>query len=151
MLNIFPLFRRTDYCYLTFSESHSWGSEDFSCDDTCAIKFIQNAHEQPGSAYFFFYFSLGTQSSWWEDVFAGGWKTVVKCGKGGSDVSSVGSSASSSKADSVDLASSTSPTESKLAVSATSTSTSTTAVTSSAPANSATATSGASRLKILFF
>lgn len=149
VLTFFSLFRRTDYCYPTFAESHSWARKDFPCSDNCAVKFMQNAHEQPGSAYFFNYFSLGTQSSYWEDVFAGGWKTVVKCGKGGSDVSSVSSSASSSKTDSVDLSSSTSLINGKLAVSATSTPTA--AVTSTAPANLATATSGASRLRILFF
>ncbi|KAJ5975181.1 hypothetical protein N7481_008888 [Penicillium waksmanii] len=145
----------TDYCYPTFAESDSWGSEDFSCSDNCAMKFMQNAHNQPGSGYFFFYFSLSTQSSWWEDVFAGGWKTVVKCGKGGSgsDASSVSSSVSSSKTDSVDLSSSSSTSliNGKSAVSATSTSTATVMSTSTAPAHSATATSGASRLRILFF
>ncbi|CAI7643233.1 unnamed protein product [Penicillium manginii] len=141
----------TDYCYLTFSKSHSWASKDFACSDNCAVKFMQNAHENPGSAYWFFYETLTTQSSYWEDVFAGGWKTVVKCGLGGSDASSVSSSASSSKTDSV-LSSSTSLSNSQLTGSATSTPTSTAAVTSTtAPANSATATSGASRLRILFF
>lgn len=146
-------FRRTDYCYPTFAESDSWASEDFSCNDNCAMKFMQNAHNQPGSGYFFFYFTLSNQSSWWEDVFAGGWKTVVKCGKGGSDVSSVSSSVSSSKTDSVDSSSSSSTSLSNgNAVSATSTSTAAVmSTTSTAPANSATATSGASRLRILFF
>lgn len=61
------------------------------------MQFFQNAHDQPGSAYVFNYYALVTQSSWWEGVFADGWKTVVKCG----DVSP-STSTSSAKADIVD-------------------------------------------------
>ncbi|KAJ5812725.1 hypothetical protein N7447_009748 [Penicillium robsamsonii] len=74
----------SDYCYLTYPESDDWGNTDFPCSDECAVEFFRNAHEQPGSAYFFNYFSLGNQSSWWEETFAGGWETVVQC-DGGSD------------------------------------------------------------------
>ncbi|KOS38103.1 hypothetical protein ACN38_g11083 [Penicillium nordicum] len=76
----------SDYCYLTYPESDDWAKTDFPCSDKCAVQFFQNAHEQPGSAYFFSYFSLGNQSSYWEDTFAGGWETVVQCGDGGSNL-----------------------------------------------------------------
>jgi hypothetical protein len=140
---------------LTYPESDDWASKDFPCTDECAIKFYQNAHKQPGSGYFFSYFALGNQSSWWEDTFAGGWKTVVECGDGGDDESSVSTSASSTKTDIVDKSSSTSSTGTEAAVSSTSTSTTTTttaaSVQSASGATTTTATSGASRLRAPFF
>ncbi|KAJ6113900.1 hypothetical protein N7523_007217 [Penicillium sp. IBT 18751x] len=151
----------SDYCFLTYSASEDWARTDFPCSDECAVKFYQNAHEQPGSAYFFDYFDLTTQSSWWDETFAGGWKTVVKCGDGGSDTSSVSSSSvssssSSTKTDVVDISSSTSSVSTKVADSTTSAPTtamtSTASVQSAAEATSTTATSGASRLRVpLFF
>lgn len=148
-------FRRSDYCFLTYPASDDWARTDFPCSDECAVKFFQNAHDQPGSAYFFDYFDLGTQSSYWDETFAGGWETVVQCGDGGSDVSSVSTSASSTKTDTVDVSSSTSSVSTKAAISTTSTPT--TATTTAAPVRSAseatstTATSGASRLRAPFF
>lgn len=145
--------RRSDYCYLTYPNSDDWARTDFPCSDECAVKFYQNAHEQPGSAYFFDYFALGNQTSYWEDTFAGGWETVVQCGDGGSDLSSV-SSASSTKTDSVDTSSLTSSSSTTAAISTTSTPTG--AMTTAAPVRSAseptstTATSGASRLRASF-
>lgn len=148
-------FRRSDYCYLTYPESDDWAKTDFPCSDECAVKFYQNAHEQPGSAYFFTYFSLGTQSPYWEDTFAGGWETVVQCGDGESDVSSVSTSAISTKTDIVDISSLTSSINTKPAVSTTSTPsaamTTATPVRSASQATSTTATSGASRLRASFF
>lgn len=147
-------FRRSDYCYLTYPESDDWAKTDFPCSDKCAVQFFQNAHEQPGSAYFFSYFSLGNQSSYWEDTFAGGWETVVQCGDGGSNVSSVSTNASSTKTDIVNIISSTSSISSTLAISPTSTPTA--AVSTAVPVRSAseststTATSGASRLRASF-
>lgn len=148
-------FCRSDYCYLTYPESDDWAETDFPCSDECAVKFYQNAHEQPGSAYFFSYFALGNQSSWWEDTFAGGWKTVVQCGDGGGDVSSVSTSASSTKTDIVDNSSLTSSIGNKAAISTTSTAsvatTTATSVRSASEATPTTATSGASRLRAPFF
>lgn len=147
-------FRRSDYCYLTYPQSDDWAKTDFPCSDKCAVKFFQNAHEQPGSAYFFNYFSLGNQSSYWEDTFAGGWETVVQCGDGGIDVSSVSASASATKTDIVNISSSTSSISNKAAISATSTPAA--AVTTGTPVEpasettSTTATSGASRLRASF-
>ncbi|KAJ5767137.1 uncharacterized protein N7511_004753 [Penicillium nucicola] len=147
----------SDYCYLTYPSSEDWARTDFPCSDECAVKFFQNAHEQPGSGYFFSYFALGNQSSYWEETFAGGWETVVQCGDGGSNVSSVGtSSTSSTKTDIVEVSMSTSPISTKAAASTTSSSSSTTAMTnaslvrSASEATSATATSGASRLRASF-
>jgi hypothetical protein len=149
--------RRSDYCYLTYPESDDWAKTDFPCSDECAVKFYQNAHEQPGSAYFFSYFALGTQSSYWEKTFAGGWETVVQCGDGESDVSSISKSATSTKNDMIDISSFTSSTSTKVAISTTSAPTA--AMSNAAPVQSAsvtasttptTATSGASRLKVSF-
>ncbi|KAJ5195360.1 uncharacterized protein N7498_008798 [Penicillium cinerascens] len=78
----------SDYCYLTYPNSSDWARADFPCSDKCAVQFFQNAHEQPGSAYFFDYFALCNQTTWWEHILAGGWETVVQCGDGGSDLSS---------------------------------------------------------------
>ncbi|KAJ5590012.1 hypothetical protein N7450_003984 [Penicillium hetheringtonii] len=72
----------TDYCYLTFPMSENWASTEFPCSDKCAVQYYKNAHEQPGSGYYFNYFSLVTQTSWWNETFAGGWKTAAKCGEG---------------------------------------------------------------------
>ena len=133
----------TDYCYLTYSTSQDWGSGDFPCTDKCAVEFFQNAHDQPGSAYVFNYFALVTQSSWWEGVFADGWKTVVKCG----DVSP-SASTSSAKTDIVD----NSPTRTISSDVATSTAS---VVTTASPVRSqvaeVTATSGASRPRAFRF
>ncbi|KAJ5698728.1 hypothetical protein N7462_000733 [Penicillium macrosclerotiorum] len=140
----------SDYCYLTYSNSEDWARTDFPCSDECAVKFYQNAHEQPGSAYFFDYFALGNQSSYWEDTFAGGWETVVQCGDGENSVGSVSTSASSTKTDTVDISSSTSSVGTKEDISTTSISIATT--TTTAPVQtSITATSGASRLRVSLF
>ncbi|OQE44437.1 hypothetical protein PENCOP_c002G02126 [Penicillium coprophilum] len=143
----------SDYCYLTYPGSDDWAKTDFPCSDECAIKFFQNAHDEPGSGYFFSYFALGNQSSWWEDRFAGGWETVVQC-EGGSDVSSSSTAHVSTNTDIVDKESSTSSSSSTVAISTTSTSTAavtTTPVRSASETTSTTATSGASRLKASFF
>ncbi|EED12983.1 conserved hypothetical protein [Talaromyces stipitatus ATCC 10500] len=87
----------SDYCYLTFSTSSDWAREDFPCNDTCAIQFYQNAHNQPGSGYFFSYMDMCNRTTYWEQTFAGGWETVVQCGDGGNQTTSstsVGGSAS---------------------------------------------------------
>ncbi|KAJ5128648.1 hypothetical protein N7476_007267 [Penicillium atrosanguineum] len=145
----------SDYCYLTYPDSDDWARTDFPCSDECAVKFYQNAHEQPGSAYFFDYFALGNQSSYWEDTFAGGWETVVQCGDGESDMSSASTSASSTKTDIVGISSLTSSISTKEAISTTSTPTAamTTAATarSASEVTSTTVTSGASRLRAPFF
>jgi hypothetical protein len=143
---------RSDYCFLTYPNSDSWAKTDFPCTDECAVKFYRNAHEQPGSAYFFSYFSLGNQSSYWEGKFAGGWETVVQC-DGGSDVS-LFSAASSTKIDIVDTSSLTSSISADVArptSTPTGAKTTATPVQSASETTSTTATSGASRLKPLFF
>ncbi|RAO70849.1 uncharacterized protein BHQ10_006861 [Talaromyces amestolkiae] len=56
--------------------SQDWARETFPCNDTCAIQFYQNAHDQPGSAYLFSYMDLCNQTSYWEETFAGGWDTL---------------------------------------------------------------------------
>lgn len=157
-------FPRSDYCYLTYPESDDWAETDFPCSDECAIKFYKNAHEQPGSNYFFSYFSLGNQTSWWEETFAGGWKTVVQCGEGGNDVSST--TGSSIKTDIVDISTPTSSISAKATISPTTTTTTTAAPVQSesasesasgSPSGSASgststiATSGASRPRAFLF
>ncbi|KAJ5782325.1 hypothetical protein N7457_004099 [Penicillium paradoxum] len=145
----------SDYCFVTYPRSPDWASGEFPCDNECAVKFFQNAHNQPGSAYFFSYFSLNTQTSWWDDVFAEGWETVVKCHKDGSDVSSVSTSESATKTDTVETSSVSSSTSTEAAISTTSASTTATEtaspVRSASGATSATASSGASRLRPFFF
>ncbi|KAK4869133.1 hypothetical protein LT330_006133 [Penicillium expansum] len=144
----------SDYCFLTYPESDDWAKTDFPCSDECAVKFFQTAHDQPGSAYSFNYFALGNQSSYWEETYAGGWETVVQCGDGGSDASSVSTSASSTTTGIVDIASSTSSINNKAAISTTSTPTAVTTTPaparSTSEATSTTATSGASRLRASF-
>ena len=137
--------RRSDYCYLTYPKSNDWARTRFPCSDGCAVQFYQNAHEQPGSAYFFNYFALCNQSSYWEETFTGGWETVVQCGDGGNDASSVSTSGSSTKTDIVD-----SSTRTNAASSATSTPDAATTTTASVRSSSPTATSGASRLSAPF-
>ncbi|KAJ5381263.1 uncharacterized protein N7496_003691 [Penicillium cataractarum] len=136
----------SDYCYLTYPESEDWARTEFPCSDGCAIKFYQNAHEHPGSAYWFDYFALGNQSSYWEETFAGGWETVVSCGEGGNDVSSVSTGAGSTKTDTVEASSSTSS-SSISSTGATSTASTHVAATTTAATVSSTATSGAGRLR----
>ncbi|KAJ5753174.1 hypothetical protein N7520_010091 [Penicillium odoratum] len=139
----------SEYCFLSNEDS-----TNFPCDDECAVQFYQNAHEQPGSGYFFSYFVIGTQSSWWEENFASGWKRVVQCGDGGSNATSVSTSASSTNTDAASTTSSTGSTDGKAAISTTTTSTKamTTAAStrSASEATSSTATSGASRLRAPF-
>lgn len=121
---------RSNYCYLNFPGSSYWGATDFLCNDTCAIQFYQNAHNQPGSAYFFSYEYLCNQTSWWEDTFAGAWKTVVKCGDGGDDVSSVSASLSATASDGSVVSSGTPTSSSILTPTAAATSTGTGSATS---------------------
>ncbi|KAJ5577544.1 uncharacterized protein N7459_006508 [Penicillium hispanicum] len=145
----------SDYCYLTYPESADWAKAAFPCSDECGIKFYENAHEKPGSAYVFDYFALGNRSSYWEGTFAGGWNNVVRCRNGGNDASSVSTSGSSTKTATVDISSSTSSASTKEDVSTTSSptaeTTTATSVQSAAGITSTTATSGASRLRGLFF
>lgn len=142
--------RRSNYCYLTYSKSHDWARTEFPCTDECAVKFYQNAHEQRGSAYFFNYFALCRQSSYWEEIFAGGWETVVQCGDGGNDVSSVSTNTggSATRTDVVDISSSTSSPTTSTVTAATTT---TAPVRYSSGATSPTATSGTSRLRAPIF
>ncbi|CEJ60547.1 hypothetical protein PMG11_09118 [Penicillium brasilianum] len=135
----------SDYCFLTYPNSEDWARTDFPCSDGCAIQFYQNAHKQPGSAYWFDYFALGNQSSYWEETFAGGWETVVSCGEGGNDVSSVSTGASSTKTDTVEASPSTSTISSTEAISTATSQTA--ATTTTAATRSSTATSGASKLR----
>ncbi|KAJ5928424.1 hypothetical protein N7466_007380 [Penicillium verhagenii] len=148
----------SDYCFLTYPASEDWARTEFPCSDDCAIKFFQNAHEQPGSAYIFDYFALGNQSSYWEDTFAGGWDTVVKCGDGGSAVSSASSASSSAASTKTENAETTpSAGSTSTAVAGESTTATSTAATTASPvrstsgATSATASSHASRLRAPFF
>jgi hypothetical protein len=138
----------SDYCYLTYPKSDDWARTEFPCTDECAVKFYQNAHEQRGSAYFFNYFALCRQSSYWEQTFAGGWETVVQCGDGGNDVSSVSTSTegSSTKVDGVISSSTSSSTTSTASASATTSA----PVRSSSGTASPTATSGALKLRAPF-
>ncbi|KAF3384379.1 hypothetical protein F1880_003124 [Penicillium rolfsii] len=139
----------SDYCYLTYPKSDDWARTEFPCTDECAVQFYQNAHDQRGSAYFFNYFALCEQSSYWEETFAGGWDTVMQCGDGGNDVSSVSTSTkgSSTTTGVVDTSSSTS---SSTATPAATAATTATPVRSSSSATSSTATNGASNLRVPF-
>ncbi|OKL56270.1 hypothetical protein UA08_08488 [Talaromyces atroroseus] len=154
----------SDYCFLTYPDSSDWARIGFPCNDTCAVQFYQNAHDQPGSAYWFDYFYLSNQSSYWENTFAGGWQTVVQCGDGGSDVSVSSASVSATAAASDRSALST---DAEVSLSATTaiwtaaaaatTSAETTALTagstigsSAIAATASRATSGAARLMLPF-
>lgn len=152
-----PTSYRSDYCYLTYSSSQDWARETFPCNDTCAIQFYQNAHDQPGSAYLFSYMDLCNQTSYWEDTFAGGWDTVVQCGDGGNQTTT-SSSTSISAAASVTTSLGTAATKTVSASEATSTALSTGPATSSSASTGVVASSkpssGAARIRppfIVFF
>lgn len=152
-----PTLYRSDYCYLTYSSGPDWARENFPCNDTCAIQFYQNAHDQPGSAYVFFYMDLCNQTSYWEETFAGGWDTVVKCGDGGNQThttSSTSVSATTSASSSLGTASTTIVPASGVTSAASSTGSATGTSASTGVVASSKPTSGAARIRppfIFFF
>lgn len=78
----------TDWCYFGYSYGNNpnWARSDPPCSDSCALNFLANAHNYPGSNYTFRIYELEYQSSWWENVYAEGWETVQECrNKNGGD------------------------------------------------------------------
>lgn len=146
-----PTQYRSDYCFLTYSSSQDWARETFPCNDTCAIQFYQNAHDQPGSAYLFSYMDLCNQTSYWEETFAGGWDTVVQCGDGGNQTTSSSSSTSLSATTSVSSSLGTASTTIVSASGTTSVASSTGSATGSSASTGVVAsskpTSGAARIR----
>jgi len=64
------------YCHF----SSAGNNNKFACSNTCGLQFYTLAHNYPGSHWFFNYYFLIDQSSWWEEYFVLGWATAVSCG-----------------------------------------------------------------------
>lgn len=64
------------YCRLADEATES----SFPCTDTCQVQFYANAHNYPGSAWFFNYYYLCAQSEWWDGEFQTGWAVAKACG-----------------------------------------------------------------------
>ncbi|CAH0046677.1 unnamed protein product [Clonostachys solani] len=81
----------TGWCYFNWGYGRDpyYARSDFPCNSGCSIKFMETAHDYPGSHYVFMTYTLSERSSWWENVFEEGWETVQECRKNGdSDTSS---------------------------------------------------------------
>jgi hypothetical protein len=65
-----------EYCYFTGRPANN----KFACEDTCNVQFYANAHNYPGSAWFFNHYMLMDQSSWWTEYFKPGWERARECG-----------------------------------------------------------------------
>ncbi|KAK8126461.1 uncharacterized protein PG998_002220 [Apiospora kogelbergensis] len=71
---------RGNFC--GFTAEHAEVDDDFECDDVCSATFFQNAHDySPASKYEFNYYSLVTESQWWNDQYASGYDRLIACGK----------------------------------------------------------------------
>ncbi|KAI1128776.1 hypothetical protein F5Y10DRAFT_239872 [Nemania abortiva] len=71
------------WCYFNYPTSPEWARPDFTCGNECASQFYSNAHNLPGSAYWFRIYSLEAVSDWWEENWKEGWEHVLECRKEG--------------------------------------------------------------------
>ncbi|CAI6097535.1 unnamed protein product [Clonostachys chloroleuca] len=68
------------WCYKKYGYGHPYyAKSDFPCTAVCPIKAMEAAHEYPGSDFLFKTHKLSMQSPWWRNLYADGWKTVLKC------------------------------------------------------------------------
>ncbi|KAI0476000.1 hypothetical protein GGR56DRAFT_665822 [Xylariaceae sp. FL0804] len=86
----------TGWCWLNYPSGSDWAVADFPCADSCALQFFADAHDYPGSKYWFQVYDLAAKSGWWKSVWTEGWETVQKCRGSSSGSSSSSSTASSS-------------------------------------------------------
>ncbi|KAI8628990.1 hypothetical protein F5Y19DRAFT_476082 [Xylariaceae sp. FL1651] len=67
------------WCELNYPSSPEWARTDFTCTNECAVQFFTNAHNLPGSNYWFGGYELGSRSDWWKTQWAEGWDHVLEC------------------------------------------------------------------------
>ena len=68
----------SEYCY--FSKSRGSVNNKFDCADSCNQQLYTIMHSYPGFHWFFNYYALKKQSSWWEGYSGPGWERAVQCG-----------------------------------------------------------------------
>lgn len=69
---------RSEYCY--FDKSSGPANNKFDCADSCNVQLYTLMHGYPGFHWFFNYYALKKQSSWWEEYSVPGWERAVQCG-----------------------------------------------------------------------
>lgn len=69
---------RSEYCY--FDKSSGPANNNFDCNDSCNVQLYTLMHGYPGFHWFFNYYALKKQSSWWEEYSVPGWERAVQCG-----------------------------------------------------------------------
>ncbi|KAI0870315.1 hypothetical protein GGS24DRAFT_475726 [Hypoxylon argillaceum] len=77
------------WCYFNYPASSEWARADFTCTNECASQFFANAHDLPGSAYWFRVYDLEERSSWWEGQWAEGWEHLLECRNGTAESTSL--------------------------------------------------------------
>ncbi|KAI0456241.1 hypothetical protein F5B21DRAFT_502437 [Xylaria acuta] len=70
------------WCYFNYPSSSEWAASDFTCTNECASQFFANAHDLPGSQYWFRLYELEDRSSWWKNQWTEGWEHLLDCRKG---------------------------------------------------------------------
>lgn len=72
------MMSRSEYCY--FDKSSGPANNKFDCADSCNVQLYTLMHDYPGFHWFFNYYALKKQSSWWEEYSLPGWERAVQCG-----------------------------------------------------------------------
>lgn len=72
------MMNRAEYCY--FDKSSGSANNKFDCADSCNVQLYTLMHNYPGFHWFFNYYALKKQSSWWEEYSVPGWERAVQCG-----------------------------------------------------------------------
>ncbi|KAI1756874.1 hypothetical protein F4782DRAFT_526549 [Xylaria castorea] len=126
------------WCYFNYPSSSEWARSDFTCTNECASQFFANAHDLPGSQYWFRIYELEDRSNWWKNQWAEGWEHLLECRKGSAVVSTSSSSSSTLTATSTssavtEMASSSTSTDESGTPTSTSTESSTSTGSSEAP------------------
>lgn len=72
------MMNRSQYCF--FDDPSGPANSKFDCADSCNVQLYTLMHDYPGFHWFFNYYALKKQSSWWEEYSVPGWERAVQCG-----------------------------------------------------------------------
>ncbi|KAI0467119.1 hypothetical protein F4859DRAFT_276742 [Xylaria cf. heliscus] len=76
------------WCYFNYPASPEWAEVDFTCTNECASQFFADAHNLPGSQYWYRIYELEDRSDWWKNQWEMGWEHLLECGGGSTSASS---------------------------------------------------------------
>ncbi|TRX95038.1 hypothetical protein FHL15_004123 [Xylaria flabelliformis] len=76
------------WCYFNYPSSSEWARTDFTCTNECASQFFANAHDLPGSQYWFRVYELEDRSDWWKTQWTEGYEHLLECRNGTAETTS---------------------------------------------------------------